>query len=216
MIIHSSPFLRCVQTSIGISAGIGQSQTKTMERSLRTSLPVRPEQLESYEHGKELGRDLVKVAKLRVDAYLGEWLSPGYFEGITPPPDSVLMVAAAKSDLLRVGDEIRGADLTGTSTAQWSNPWSAVDESGRGSRARFFHLAPQGMSTVQEGKPSYIPPSPMYAISSQDSIPPGYVAHARDACVEVDYQWDSIRVPLNWGNGGEYGEEWSSMREWEF
>jgi hypothetical protein len=44
-------------------------------------------------------------------------------------------------------------------------------------------------------------------------IPAGYVAHARDACVDVDYQWDSMREPQNWGHGGEYGEEWSSMHK---
>jgi hypothetical protein len=59
----------------------------------------------------------------------------------------------------------------------------------------------------------YKPPIPSYAISSSDPIPAGYVAHSRDACVDVDYQWDSMREPLNWGNGGEYGEEWSSMHK---
>lgn len=59
----------------------------------------------------------------------------------------------------------------------------------------------------------YQPPVPTYAISSAEAIPPGYVAHARDACVTVDYQWDSMRDPQNWGNGGEYGEEWSSMHK---
>ena len=219
VIIHSSPFLRCIQTSIGISAGIGQSQTKTTERSLRTSLPVHPEQPESYQPAEELPDKAKRrfgsvPAKLRVDAYLGEWLSPGYFDGITPPPDSVLMVAGAKSDLIRAGDEIRGSDLSGTSNGQWANSWSAVDETGRGaSRSRFFDLASQGMATVREDQPAYVPPSPMYAISSSDPIPGGYVAHARDACVEVDYQWDSMRSPQNWGDGGEYGEEWSSMRK---
>ena len=59
----------------------------------------------------------------------------------------------------------------------------------------------------------YIPPTPAYAISSSDPIPVGYVAHARDACIDVRYQWDSMRPPLDWGNGGEYGEEWSSMHK---
>jgi len=59
----------------------------------------------------------------------------------------------------------------------------------------------------------YQPPIPTYAISSSEAIPPGYVAHARDACVDVDYQWDSMREPHLWGTGGEYGEEWSSMHK---
>ncbi len=234
VVIHSSPFLRCIQTSIGISAGIGQVQTKTTERSLRISVPVHPERFESYQPAESLPlNDALKdkrngktscgqiPTKLRVDAYLGEWLSTDYFEGITPPPDSVLMVAGAKSDLLRAGDEIRGSDLSGTSDGQWANPLSAVEETGRAmgtsSRNRLtgpkINLTPRGMATVQEDHPVYTPPSPMYAISSSDPIPAGYVAHARDACVDVEYQWDSMRSPQNWGDGGEYGEEWSSMRK---
>lgn len=240
VIIHSSPFLRCIQTSIGISAGIGQSDTRTTERPLRTSLPAHPARVESYQpagslpvqakvdeakiNGKKLPCSHVP-AKLRVDAYLGEWLSPDYFEGITPPPDSVLMVAGAKADLLRAGDEIRGSDLSGTSNGQWVSPWPAVEEPEKtgsramptSSRSRFtnakVNLASRGMATVQEDQPAYIPPLPMYAISSSDPIPGGYVAHARDACVEVEYQWDSMRSPQNWGDGGEFGEEWSSMRK---
>jgi hypothetical protein len=59
----------------------------------------------------------------------------------------------------------------------------------------------------------YYPPVPNYAISKSDPIPPGYVAHSRDTCVDVDYQWDSMRDPQNWGTGGEYGEEWPSMHK---
>ena len=59
----------------------------------------------------------------------------------------------------------------------------------------------------------YIPPVPTYALSPGDPIPPGYVAHARNACVDFDMQWDSIREPLAWGDGGEYGEEWSAMHK---
>jgi len=59
----------------------------------------------------------------------------------------------------------------------------------------------------------YQPPIPSYAVSISDPIPAGYVTHARDACVDVDYQWDSMREPQNWGHGGDYGEEWSSMHK---
>jgi hypothetical protein len=57
----------------------------------------------------------------------------------------------------------------------------------------------------------YVAPKPHYAISSNNTIPLGYVAHARDACVKVDYQWDSMRGPLEWGDGGKFGEEWTEM-----
>lgn len=39
--------------------------------------------------------------QLRVDAFLGEWLSPDYFDQIIPPPSSDRMVASAKAELLR-------------------------------------------------------------------------------------------------------------------
>lgn len=229
VIIHSSPFLRCIQTSIGISAGIGQSETKKTVRQLRKSLPADPDRVQSHEPGETMDTERYTghiPTKLRVDACLGEWLSPDYFEGITPPPNSVLMVAGAKADLLRAGDEVRGSDLSGN--AQWTNPWPAREEPERTglramaagasprNRAAFannakINLASRGMATLQEDQPAYISPNPMYAISSSDPIPGGYVAHARDACVMVDYQWDSMRAPQNWGDGGELGEEWSSM-----
>ena len=67
---------------------------------------------------------------LRIDAFLGEWLSPDYYEDITPPPNSTLMVAGAKADLLRRGDNLQaqpdassskghfpgGCDIRGTSS----------------------------------------------------------------------------------------------------
>ncbi|KAK3062277.1 hypothetical protein LTR53_019447, partial [Teratosphaeriaceae sp. CCFEE 6253] len=38
--------------------------------------------------------------KVRVDAFLGEWLNPEYFDQITPPPPSPMMVATAKAELM--------------------------------------------------------------------------------------------------------------------
>ncbi|CAK7264673.1 hypothetical protein SEPCBS119000_001112 [Sporothrix epigloea] len=61
------------------------------------------------------------------------------------------------------------------------------------------------------GADHYIPPVPHSAISSRSPAPANYVAHARDACVDLDYQWDSMRPPYDWGDGGELGEEWTSM-----
>lgn len=49
---------------------------------------------------------------LRVDAFLGEWLSPEYFDKITPPPESKMMVASSRAYLLHHGDPV---NLTHTS-----------------------------------------------------------------------------------------------------
>ena len=57
----------------------------------------------------------------------------------------------------------------------------------------------------------YKPPVPSYAVSPSNPIPHGYVEHARDACVDIDYHWDSIRAPQAWGDGGDFPEEWSAM-----
>lgn len=61
--------------------------------------------------------------------------------------------------------------------------------------------------------PGYIAPIPSYAVSTSEPIPVGYVAHARDACVDIDYQWDSTRDPMAWGEGGVLPEEWANMHQ---
>ncbi|KAG8528156.1 uncharacterized protein KY384_007072 [Bacidia gigantensis] len=130
---------------------------------------------------------LAALATLRLDAFLGEWLSPDYFENITPPPGSRLMVASAKADLLRRGEPIE--------MVQHQNAASKTSNFPGGGMVMMACLTPS------------------YAVSTVQPIPQGYVAHARDACMRVDYQWDSMRPPLEWGYGGEYGEEWSAMHK---
>jgi len=66
-------------------------------------------------------------------------------------------------------------------------------------------------SHIQPESRMYNAPTPAYRVIPNDPIPSGYVTHARDACVEADIRWDSQREPLEWGNGGEFGEEWSAM-----
>lgn len=183
---------------------------------------------------------------LRVDAFLGEWLSPDYFDQIIPPPASDRMVASAKAELLR-RDEIilsptvrEGArSLSGHFPGGWgslSHPTSPQNDEREQSppapqyfqrqRASTVDMpqtpslesdAPQALSLLDTNimpitHAPYVPPTPSYAVSTSDPIPAGYVAHARDACVKIDYQWDSMRTPA-WGTGGDFGEEWSTMQE---
>lgn len=275
VIIHSSPFLRCVQTAIAISAGMSQYhrtcrnsivkpvsdaspspesvQAEVSPKSTPVVLPeddVVPLAEEKKGNNKPASQRAVPKTRLRIDAFLGEWLSPEYFQDITPPPSSVTMVAGAKSELLRRGEGIHrthdmgSKSISGHFPGGWqsnSNPTSPAQDDDEG---RFRNMAAMAHSLAKHGRPGshdgqvglatrtptirdvlsrraaishedsregYIPPSPSYAISSSDPIPAGYVAHARDACVDVDYQWDSMREPHNWGSGGEYGEEWSAM-----
>lgn len=239
VVIHTSPFLRCLQTSIAVGAGINQfrSGAETLDDLSAAPLPM-------IETTASDPRTL-----LRVDAFLGEWLSPDYFDQITPPPASDRMVALAKAELLRRGDIIftpkEGTRaMSGHFPGGWgsqSHPSSpneneegslqqqetpgTLGPSGRRQRANSdslqSHHKPSG-ATKRLGRlytdlpaiadSAYVPPTPSYAVSPSDPIPAGYVAHARDACTKVDYMWDSMRAPF-WGTGGEYGEEWSSMHE---
>ena len=269
VIVHTSPFLRCVQTSVAISAGMAQTASSTaasrsLSRPKSHTIPHGPshsyskdqahlaaiyepdeDALNTASSGDKSGTG-IKKAELRIDAFLGEWLSPDYYEAITPPPSSVLMIAAAKADLLRRGENV---DTSHNSLNQlssqitfpggWGNtsPNIAVHDehdevdslpslsdlgdalTGRERSGSHTSSRSGGRSSLRaaqvtsrpSSKAIYVPPKPRYAISPSDPIPPGYVAHARDACVNVNYQWDSMRPPLDWGDGGEYGEEWSAM-----
>ncbi|KAL2869667.1 putative 5'-nucleotidase [Aspergillus lucknowensis] len=249
IIIHTSPFLRCVQTAIAISSGISQNHP-----GIDSPHPARIPRLDQSGTATTLPQPISSPRSappqgnhrclLRVDACLGEWLSPNYFENITPPPKSERMVTTAKTELLRRDRSvIPSADTQNTPSVGhfpggWSNTVtnpvetgsSEVDQAstmanGTGQRNRAGSYDSFGSGGTGWGRkilkintdlPSepdtaYTPPIPSYAISTSSPIPDGYVTHARDACVSVDYQWDSMREPQNWGTGGEYGEEWSTM-----
>ncbi|KAI4274009.1 MAG: hypothetical protein LQ337_004247 [Flavoplaca oasis] len=282
VIIHSSPFLRCIQTSIAIGAGITQYEgsiwkggqhhplrseaqqpvrpaspyLKGLENSTVPQLAAIPEpELDTISTGQtQQPIEQVKPC-LRVDAFLGEWLSPEYFDMITPPPNSVMMVTSAKAELMKQGEYVdvpagshRHLPDKGNSSGLWgsasstvpdtmnqdgSGPLSSISTIGamlpRHNRASSHsnvnrsslndnnRITPRSVSKIETStiprSLSYDPPTPSYAISPLEPIPPGYVAHARDACTALDLQWDSMRQPHDWGNGGEYGEEWSRMHK---
>ncbi|KAF3482622.1 phosphoglycerate mutase [Arthroderma uncinatum] len=273
IIIHSSPFLRCVQTAISLSAGISQSKRvstntsphqrhqsgtppPTNHRRWRSTsprsqhqgspqlTPIREpqEDVDEDRRGKAGEAPVAddKQCLLRLDPCLGEWLTPDYFEQITPPPGSVMMLAGAKANLLRQEDSVHSGSAARSARGHFPGGWNGFSSGGGTSIMPSDENAPpartagaedktdlhgavadkaanlQGLPKLSTSSQShndieYIPPTPTYAISPSDPIPAGYVTHARDACVDVDFQWDSMRAPLDWGSGGEYGEEWSSM-----
>ena len=243
IIIHTSPYLRCIQTATAVTAGLSQACPRN-ENTVEDLAPTR----QSVAHSSI---NLDTLPLLRVDAFLGEWLSPDYFDQIIPPPASDRMVAAAKAELLRREEIILSPaaregsrSLSGHFPGGWgsfTSPTSPKNEMeyaaaqwSQSSPTRSYHRqrastvdvpqsslpvthSPQALSRLDTNlKPaattSYVPPTPNYAVSASDPIPVGYVAHARDACLKIDYQWDSMRTPT-WGTGGEYGEEWSTMQE---
>ncbi|KAH6607716.1 phosphoglycerate mutase family [Trichoderma cornu-damae] len=219
VVIHSSPFLRCVQTSVGISSGLAQTAPDSIYQPCDVVVPRRAPVGRQSPH---------KSALLRLDTFLGEWLSPEYFEMITPPPGPALMMGGAKAELLRredysiyAGAAVPGASRPASKGALWSSPVSSPSQrpaspapdqgGGGGSLFSSSAMAAALSSASQEQKKGYAPPRPLHAISSNGKIPDGFVAHARDSCVVVDYQWDSMRPPLDFGHGGTLGEEWTSM-----
>ncbi|CAG8160279.1 unnamed protein product [Penicillium nalgiovense] len=228
VIVHTSPYLRCLQTAIGVSAGIHQASGAEASEGA-SSTPTVPTVSSTPD----------QRCLLRVDAFLGEWLSPGYYDQITPPPGSDRMVASAKGELLRRAEVIPATDgltraLSGHFPGGWrsqSHPTSPDGEdrlhssTSQRQRANTHDTlqtpipkhAKKSLGRLETNLPPtldayYVPPTPSYAVSASDPIPTGYVAHARNACTRIDYQWDSMRTPY-WGTGGEFGEEWSTMHE---
>ncbi|CAI4214904.1 unnamed protein product [Parascedosporium putredinis] len=141
---------------------------------------------------------------LRLDAFLGEWLSPAYFETITPPPSTSVMLSSAKADLLKREDYSKYSD-------PGLRPKPVTTKSKNQLLASALSDAAQ--PHAQPPPVGYIAPVPHYAITNNCKIPDGYVAHARDACSTVDYPWDSTGPPLAFGDGGMYGEEWTAMHK---
>ncbi|KAF4968892.1 hypothetical protein FZEAL_10330, partial [Fusarium zealandicum] len=223
VVIHSSPFLRCVQTSIGISSGLAQTPPES---------PHRPSDIFVSATAANTTPKHFRSSILRLDCFLGEWLSPEYFEAITPPPGAALMIGSAKAELLRredystltapptaVSHRSPSASLwNGSPSASPSIPpmqstSSSAPENNGSTPGSAMSAASTGQLASQADKKGYSIPRPNYAISSSGKIPDGFLAHARDECVVVDYQWDSMRSPLDFGDGGQFGEEWTSMHK---
>lgn len=130
---------------------------------------------------------------LRVDSWLGEWLTPDYFTEVSPPPEIPLLAVTAKADLMRPS----------SAHAIHPNPSTNAPQSPLSTFSRDLESSLLSATSV-----GYIPPAPGYAISPNAPIPRGFVSHAKE-CIDIDYPWDSTKF----GRGGEYGEEWSTMHK---
>ncbi|KAJ6782278.1 hypothetical protein PWT90_00601 [Aphanocladium album] len=215
VVIHTSPFLRCVQTSVGISSGLAQLPAESIYKPSDIIVPP---------HAAKGQTNELKTAVLRIDSFLGEWLSPEYFEMITPPPGPALMLGGAKAELLRREDYSfysfdEPPPPPPPTQKLWQSPklhpvdapQSPLDENGSPilGVASLAIALPNGTAP----KKGYTPPRPSPPVPGAGSIPEGVVAHARDTCISVDFQWDSMREPLDFGDGGQLGEEWISMHK---
>ncbi|KUI63751.1 hypothetical protein VM1G_10560 [Cytospora mali] len=249
VVIHSSPFLRCIQTSIGISAGLAstpepasalpaRTNSTTAAANPRLGLAINteasnlPPNSTNSRPKTPKKTPVIQKTVLRLDAFLGEWLTPGYFELITPPPGSSLMLASAKAELLRKEDyenfHMHHSPYYNHSTGlgagqMWGqSPIAAQPQSGFenvGSMAGAMRRAGRSDSVTSNGEShllsggAYVAPVPSYAVNHNAEIPERFVPHARDNCCDIDYQWDSMRGFLDWGDGGAYGEEWTAMHQ---
>ena len=188
VVVHTSPFQRCVQTGIALSAGMAEFQAPE-DRHTGVGIkqkPVGPLHSVSSSGGLNPGPKSKRhqKSKLRVDGWLGGWLNPQYFEHITPPPPSASMVTTARQELLQ---------------NEAIEIFAATDAPSTVSRPDSTH---------------YQAPTPNYAIASSDSLPRGYEAHARNACVDVDFQWDSSTWAGDGGSISDYdddGETWTAL-----
>ena len=259
VILHTSPYLRCVETAIAVSSGISQHNNhyrpsgdvdyrKQAEQSTDGKANT------TSDHKDHPNHDSLKCL-LRLDPFLGEWLTPEYFEHIIPPPPSETMMDRARTTLQKRGEDIVDTPRSRLSAANLPGLWgdsttsSSPDVSSdtkiptkekaevsrqtrlravscdsprpmkRGQSPLYARHHPlkldgdilDGGSNHKPRRGQYSPPVPGHAVSQQGDIPRGYVSHARDACVDFDSAWDSVDEPQLWGDGGIYGEEWSSM-----
>lgn len=256
IIIHTSPYLRCLQTSIAIGAGLqsssvampvpGRRQHSSLShistvdndsadlQNLSIDTSVRPDLIT-----EQITKSVRERPMLKIDAVLGEWLSATYFEHTEKPPSSKEMVSSAKTILHTPAEELKGVDFLSSikdiSTIDWQEKENeasliptrektglrAMALYGASAPGRTRHLsfgadvanAARNIQTSlrKQQQNIYSPPIPTYAMAPQDPIPPGFVAHARDSCLDIDFEWDSMMEPLDWGDGGPFDEEWSSM-----
>jgi broad specificity phosphatase PhoE len=215
IVIHSSPFQRCTQTAVGIAAGILQhdraaAKTSATHGDHGRSIPEVDDTVDDSPLGKPL---------LRIDAFLGEWLSLDYFRDITPPPSSPLMVLSAKADLL-ADDDVEFIQPSPLSIGNFPGGWTTTTQTDQHDDAMSLDLnttlsrhRSNSYGQVDAIDADDIQTNPSYAASPSDPIPRGYVAHARSTCLEVDRNWDSSRETAGFGTGGEFGEEWSAMHD---
>ncbi|KAJ5730674.1 uncharacterized protein N7483_005182 [Penicillium malachiteum] len=243
VIIHTSPFLRCLQTSIAISAGLSQSGETTKSS-------------DTGDKNQAFHRDAADIDPrplVRVDAFLGEWLSPDYFDQITPPPSSDRMVALAKAELLRRGEIIpqawegtKGARTTsGHFPGGWSShssPTTPGEDDGHSSPQHGLSSTPRQTVQRQRASTVDIPQTPILlggaptalarldtnleAVRNRSYVPPipNYAVSGSDPIPSgyVTHARDACtRIDYQWdsmrtpmwGTGGDYGEEWSFMQD---
>lgn len=125
---------------------------------------------------------------------------------------SALTMASSYSHTTPSGSLWNGSPGASPSISAMNSTTTSEIDGSIGNSAMAAALSGQLANSLAQKK-GYNIPRQNYAISSAGPIPDGFVAHARDECVVVDYQWDSMRPPLDFGDGGSFGEEWTAMHK---
>ncbi|KAI5821301.1 hypothetical protein BZA77DRAFT_289097 [Pyronema omphalodes] len=184
IILHTSPFQRCIQTSVSIATGFAQyHHQQAVEAQYERELEQENKATATTAQDVPITR--FTKPTLRIDAWLGEWMTEDYYTEITPPPVSHVMARTSKEEYMRPPVGI-------TPGAVRRSSMEAVEE--------------EGPSTCVTG--GFLPPTPSYAVSSSGPIPHGFYSQAQDY-VTLDHSWNSTLL----GEGAELGEEWSSMHK---
>ncbi|KAH0605789.1 uncharacterized protein H6S33_004246 [Morchella sextelata] len=199
IVIHSSPFLRCIQTSVSIASGIAQHHHQEITNTHYVhadpddadgegdgELTVDPAPHDRSEH------QFVKPL-LRLDAWLGEWLAEDYYTDITPPPPTPLLVGSAKADYIRPPSP---------------PPSSSAHHVQHHHVPSLYNMSSLAAALPPAFTGGFVAPTPTWATSPNGPIPRGYFSHAKQYA-EFDIGWDSTRL----GGGGEYKEEWTAMHK---
>lgn len=271
VVMHSSPYLRCTQTAIAVSSGIAKAYDKSScanqpeilrsgqqgtvqgskqqeANSINSSFAAqscmeRPEFYPGKKSPKRLSSKIkTRKIKLRLDAFLGEWLTDDYFEHMYASPNATHLLETAKTDLLRepeamddcsentIQNYITKENLAKYPTDEGSGQYFATDNlpeqyfqsqahpNNENRRRSIYKRNDIKLSLISSKN---LDPdnrrgraTPYHDKSSRsESIPQGIIDQARIRYVEVDSQWDSTKEPLLCGNGGELGEDWSSMHQ---
>ena len=270
VVMHSSPYLRCTQTAIAVSSGIANAydelrradQPETIRRDQEgivedkkrqeansassNSAPQLsiggPELNYKSTSPKLLSSNFKKHRiKLKLDAFLGEWLTVDYFEHMYASPNATYLLETAKIDLLRGTEDI--ADDSDDTICKIVIKETPPDYNTSKNRKAIATKSPseQGFQPQDHAcsenyvRNNYdkcgIKVSTIFRtefslengrdrasldcdkLSKSESTPQGIIDQARRKYVKVDGQWDSMKEPLLWGDGGELGEDWGSMHQ---
>lgn len=184
-VIHTSPFLRCVQTSLAVAQGLLD------ELADAPSDPVQGGDATTSAVGGDFGDGATDSnaadsaqrckhrVKLRIDCGLGEWLTPDYYQDIQPPPPMPELVHSARYYLRQV----LARDL------------SSADGSAASQVGGHSEVGGGGIGNDQ---------SPAVLSDRHDDI-----EQLTARYVDIDWDYDSQQL----GVGGEYGEEWPEMHD---